>query len=448
MSRLGALACCGLLCAPVAFAASPMQDLLSQVQQAAQAQQQLDAAREAQFLKARDQQAALVAQAEAELHAEQSRSDALRGEYENGQRTLAQLQTQLQAASADRGQVDAAVRDAARDFAAIAGDSLISAQLSGRREALAKLADPAAALTLAQLRSLWFLLEQQLVESGRVVRFPASYAMPDGSVQSGEVLRIGEFVALADDHLLVPAPGSDQLAALSHQPGDVAHLAAHYQATFSGLAPMLVDPSRGALMRLQAARPSVLERIRQGGWVGYVIIVLGVVALALALYQLAYLMEVHRRVQQQLSQAAAPRPDNPLGRVLSSVSAEAVSQDPEALETRLSEAVLREAPRLERFQPFLRVVVAAGPLLGLLGTVTGMILTFQVITEVGAGDPKLMAGGISQAMVTTVLGLIVAIPILFINSLLSARSRVLIQILDEQSAGLLARRLEEARRDA
>jgi biopolymer transport protein ExbB len=104
--------------------------------------------------------------------------------------------------------------------------------------------------------------------------------------------------------------------------------------------------------------------------------------------------------------------------------------------------VLRELPRIERFQPFLRMVVAAGPLLGLVGTVTGMIITFQVITEVGAGDPKVMAGGISQAMIATVLGLLIAIPILFINSVLGARSRILVQVLDEQSAGLLARRLE------
>jgi len=139
----------------------------------------------------------------------------------------------------------------------------------------------------------------------------------------------------------------------------------------------------------------------------------------------------------------APSTDNPLGRVLSCLKDDTATHDPEVLETRISEAVLRETPKLERFQPFLRMVVAAGPLLGLLGTVTGMIITFQVITEIGAGDPKVMAGGISQAMISTVLGLIIAIPILFINSVLAARSRILVQILDEQSAGMLAARLEQ-----
>ena len=192
----------------------------------------------------------------------------------------------------------------------------------------------------------------------------------------------------------------------------------------------------------------MLERIEQGGAVGYVIIVLGLVGLALALYQLWYLAVTERRMNQQLENINAPSNDNPLGRVLGCLKDDGVSHDPEVLETRLSEAVLRELPKIERFQPFLRMVVAAGPLLGLVGTVTGMIITFQVITEVGAGDPKVMAGGISQAMIATVLGLLIAIPILFINSVLGARSRILVQVLDEQSAGLLARRLEAQKGEA
>jgi biopolymer transport protein ExbB len=141
----------------------------------------------------------------------------------------------------------------------------------------------------------------------------------------------------------------------------------------------------------------------------------------------------------------APRDDNPLGRVLAAlghVQRHAGAVDAELLETRLTEAVLREVPALERFQSLLRLIVAAGPLLGLVGTVSGMIMTFQVITELGAGDPKVMAGGISQAMIATVLGLGVAIPLLFVNSVLTTRSRALVQVLEEQAAGMLARQLE------
>jgi biopolymer transport protein ExbB len=104
---------------------------------------------------------------------------------------------------------------------------------------------------------------------------------------------------------------------------------------------------------------------------------------------------------------------------------------------------MREVPKLERFQPLLRLVVAAGPLLGLVGTVIGMILTFQSITESGSSDPKLMANGIGTAMIATLLGLGIAVPMLFANALLNTLSRGVVQVLDEQSAGMLAEKLEK-----
>jgi biopolymer transport protein ExbB len=120
-------------------------------------------------------------------------------------------------------------------------------------------------------------------------------------------------------------------------------------------------------------------------------------------------------------------------------------EDAEVVELRISEAVLREVPLLERFQPFLRLAVAAGPLLGLVGTVVGMIITFQSITESGQSDPRLMAHGIGAAMIATVLGLGIAVPLLFANAGLASLSRALVQTLDEQSTGLLAERLEQDR---
>jgi biopolymer transport protein ExbB len=119
--------------------------------------------------------------------------------------------------------------------------------------------------------------------------------------------------------------------------------------------------------------------------------------------------------------------------------------NPELAELRISEAVLREVPRLERFQGFLRLAVAAGPLLGLVGTVIGMIITFRAIVASGSSDPKLMAHGIGQAMIATVLGLGIAIPLLFINSGLAALSHGVTQILDEQSHSLLAENSSEGK---
>ena len=151
------------------------------------------------------------------------------------------------------------------------------------------------------------------------------------------------------------------------------------------------------------------------------------------------------RVKNQLRFANDPVTDNPLGRVLATFKGdkEKLEQDAEIVELRISEAVMKEVPKLERFQAFLRLAVAAGPLLGLIGTVVGMIVTFQSITESGSSDPKLMAAGISQAMIATVLGLGIAIPLLFANAWLSSLSKSIVQVLDEQSAGLLAERLEK-----
>jgi len=434
-----------LLAAPLRPAAADgLQALLQQVQQASQSQAQQLRAREQRFVQARDQQAALLQQAQADEKQAQAKADALRGQFEANQKAIAELNDKLQSASGDRGQLYGAVRDAAKAFHAIAMDSLVSAQQPERIAELGKIADPEHVPSVDQIRRLWFLMQQQLVDSGEVKTFTASVIRRNGDPEKARVTRVGEFAAIAGGRYLTLQPGSAQLAVLRRQPGYTGDAAA-FEKAGAELAPILIDPSRGKLLRQQAARPTLLERIGQAGIIGYVIIGVGLLGLSLALFQLVYLTRVDLAVRRQLGATATPRPDNPLGRVLACVRDENLNEDTDVLETRLSEAVLRETPRLERFQAFLRMVVAAGPLLGLLGTVTGMIRTFQVIIEVGAGDPKLMAGGISQAMVATVLGLLVAIPLLFINSILGARSRVLVQILDEQSAGLLAQRMEESR---
>jgi biopolymer transport protein ExbB len=194
----------------------------------------------------------------------------------------------------------------------------------------------------------------------------------------------------------------------------------------------------------------VIERIQRGEAVGYVIIAVGVVGAVLAIYQTFFLVRTRMAVRRQLEDLARPTEDNPLGRVLRSVHADAgsIEEDAEVVELRISEAVLREVPKLERFQAFLRLAVAAGPLLGLVGTVIGMIITFQSITESGSSDPRLMANGIGQAMIATVLGLGIAVPLLFVNAGLATMSRQVVQILDEQSTGMLAESLERAKNGA
>jgi biopolymer transport protein ExbB len=210
----------------------------------------------------------------------------------------------------------------------------------------------------------------------------------------------------------------------------------------------VVDFTRGVLAALYVERPSWLERIELGETIGYIIIVVGVAGALAFLYQLFHLILVRRKVAAQLKNLDHPTSDNPLGRVLLAFKGDPnrIEEDADVAELRISEAALREVPKLERFQAFLRLGVAAGPLLGLIGTVVGMIITFQSITESGSSDPKLMATGIGQAMIATVLGLGIAIPLLFANALLNSLSRNVVQILDEQSAGMLAESIEKQRR--
>ena len=118
--------------------------------------------------------------------------------------------------------------------------------------------------------------------------------------------------------------------------------------------------------------------------------------------------------------------------------------DEETLQLKLDEAILKEQPALQARIAFIKIISMVAPLLGLLGTVIGMIVTFQAITLFGTGDPKTMAGGISQAFITTVLGLVVAIPTVLLHSIVQSRSTGVMHILTEQSAGLIAEHAEKA----
>jgi biopolymer transport protein ExbB len=212
-----------------------------------------------------------------------------------------------------------------------------------------------------------------------------------------------------------------------------------------GYVKSVVDPSRGPLLGMVSDRPNFIERIQHGEVVGYLIVLVGAIGVLNSLGQYIYLIITRLSVERQLRNPANPSKNNPLGRVLLAFRAESKSGGPmsaEVAELRLSEAVLRELPRLQRFQAFLRLLVAAGPLLGLIGTVIGMIITFHAITASGSSDPKLMAHGIGQAMIATVLGLGIAIPLLFINAGMTALANGVTQILDEQSQLLLAEELK------
>jgi biopolymer transport protein ExbB len=300
---------------------------------------------------------------------------------------------------------------------------------------------------MPDLERFWFELQREMTESGRVARFQSKIVTPEGTAADASVVRIGAFNATTSGRYLSYLPSQKQLAVMPRQPGSkFTSTAGRVEKATEGYVGASLDPTRGVLLSIYAQRPNVFERIEKGEAVGYIIILVGLVGGGLAIYQLFYLASVRGKVRTQLKFPNSPEADNPLGRVLATFKGEAErveeEKDAEVVELRISEAVLKEVPKLERYQSFLRLAVAAGPLLGLIGTVVGMILTFQSITESGSSDPKLMASGISQAMIATLLGLGIAVPLLFANAWLQSISKSIVQILDEQSTGLLAERLE------
>jgi biopolymer transport protein ExbB len=206
---------------------------------------------------------------------------------------------------------------------------------------------------------------------------------------------------------------------------------------------MALDPSRGSILSLWARAPGLLERIQQGRFIGYLILASGLCGMLLAAERVAALAVVGRRVAWQEQHLETAAEDNPLGRLLATFAAHR-ERDPESLVLRLEEQTQREIPKLQRGLSALAVLATTAPLLGLLGTVTGMIATFQSIALVGTGDPRLMSSGISEALVTTALGLIVAIPLSLLHAFVSSRSSRVMQVLDERCARIVAERVEAA----
>jgi biopolymer transport protein ExbB len=432
----------------VAHAAGNLDDLLEQTRRAREEQQKIDAQREKEFLADRTSQAAMLAGAIRSRDEAEARSKAISEQFDANERRLAEQEDLMTQRLGSLGELFGVVRQVSGDTSTLLHNSIVSAEFPNRDAFFAGLGKSKELPSTAELEQLWFELQREMTESGRVSRFRTKIVGTSGSSEEAEVIRVGAFAAVSDGRYLNHLPSLGTLAVLPRQPAsDLLEIAKRLQEAKTGHVEASVDPSRGALLTMLVQRPTVMERIEKGEAVGYLIIVVGLLGLLLGIYQGFYLLHVRSTVQRQLKNLAAPTDDNPLGRVLGAVrtSPTTIEEDAEVVELRVSEAVLREVPALERFQAFLRLAVAAGPLLGLIGTVIGMIITFQSITESGSSDPRLMANGIGQAMIATVLGLGIAVPLLFLNAGLSSLSRYLVQILDEQSTGLLAESLERSK---
>ncbi|MDQ2069471.1 MotA/TolQ/ExbB proton channel family protein [Natronospira bacteriovora] len=415
-----------------------LDELLQQVREARTEAAQKNRERERRFIEARNEQQQMLEEARREHEREEARRDRLSRTFEENEGILTELNDRLQTRMGTLGELSGVVRQMSGDAQGIVRNSIVSAQLPARGDQVARLAEGRALPSIAQLESLWFLFQEEMTESGKVVKYPSTIVRADGTREDVDVVRVGVHNTIYNDRFLRYLPETGQLVELGRQPaGRYRSMAQNlYNADSGDIVAMAVDPSRGSLLALLIQTPSLGERIQQGGAPGYVIIALGIIGLLLVIERLIFLTMAGQRIKAQVG-TGKPNPNNALGRVMGAY-AENKDDDIETLELKIDEAILKETPALEARLGAIKIISAVAPLLGLLGTVVGMIRTFQMITLFGAGDPQLMADGISQALMTTAMGLTVAIPLVLLHAVVAAQSKRLVQILEEQSTGIIA----------
>jgi biopolymer transport protein ExbB len=432
--------------------AQSLDQLLLQVKQSRQDSSKINRQREAEFLQQKEQQKQLLKQAQKELHQLEKNSAELEQQFAANEQLIQSKRQQLQQSMGTLKELFGHLTAAAGDFRSNIETSIISAQYPGREQVFDRLIDKMSSATLlpevSEIEALWYEMLREMTESSKVVRFDAEVIKPDGETRRQSIIRIGTFNLLSEEKYLSYSSQSNSIGELSRQPAsNYTNAIQKLEASTSAYTRIGIDPtgpSGGSYLSALVDTPTLLERWHQGGIVGYVITAIGAITALIVLWRLVVLSLMESGVLQLLKAKTLDKQqklNNALGRVLM-VHLDNPEMDAETLEARLTEAILKERPVIERYLPLLKIVAMVAPLLGLLGTVAGMIMTFQAITIYGAGDPKAMASGISSALVTTVLGLLVAIPTVFAHSLLNGKAQNILHILEQQSMGLIARHTE------
>jgi biopolymer transport protein ExbB len=377
------------------------------------------------------------------LETQSAQKETLFGENEQ---SISQAQEQLNDRLGSLKEMFGVLQQVATDTKGVFSNSVVSSQVANRDaflNDLIKVAGSSSQLpSMENLEQLWFELQREMTLTGNVVKYQADVVLPSGETVNKQVMRVGAFNVVADGNYLVWDNESQKLVELDQQPGSRYNgSAATLEAQNSDLSGFWIDPARGQLLKIMGQSAGLGERISQGGVVGYIILCLALIGIILALVRMVILSKQSMRIKKQMTDDT-PNENNALGRVMAVYEANMYS-DTETLELHLGEAISTEIPALSRGINWIKIISVVAPLLGLLGTVTGMIDVFETMALFGTGDPKLMAGGISQALITTVLGLVAAIPCVFLHTMTNNKSRELIQVLQERATGILARKAEQ-----
>lgn len=425
-----------------------LDELLQLVQQGRTQESAENRAREQRFATAKADQQSLLREAQQQKARLERRSNQLETTFDRNEIRTADLTQTLDTRLGSFKELFGVLQQVAGDTRGQLENSITSAQFPDRGEFLTELAatlgSTSRLASMEDIERMWFELQREMTESGKVVRFPAEVTTADGEHVEQQIVRVGTFNVVSNGKYLQYIQETGAVLELPRQPQArfVATTKDAFEAKPGEIVGFGIDPSRGSILGLLVQTPNLRERIAQGGLIGYLIIALGGLALLIALERMTVLGIEGRKVLGQLKNRKANE-SNSLGRVLK-VAEKYRDTDLETLELKMGEAIIKEAPKLSRGLLFLKIIAVVAPLMGLLGTVTGMINTFQAITLFGTGDPKLMAGGISQALVTTVLGLSVAIPTVLLHTIVTGRSRRIINVLERESTGIVAEHAEQA----
>lgn len=425
--------------------AQSLEELFERVKDESRKQSLESQAREEAFVANRHLQEEKLRSLKAQLAAEQERGQALSANFDAQAVELEAKQAKLDEETGDLGELFGTMRKIAGETSGLLKASLLSVQYPGHHRAAQDVAQTKALASQAQIEALWQAMLWSMIKSGSVETFKGTKIGKDGSIQDSQILRVGTFNAFSEGQYLRFLPSGDKvkLVELARQPLASAQGQARrlQDAPVGEPLALSIDPSRGSVVELLVQSPSWKERLAQGGVIGFVIIGLGILGLLIAMERLVYLAFVGAKIKSQQQRLGRLKQSNPLGRLLG-VAQHYQMLDAEALLLRLEEVLSKELPKLKRGLGVITLFATTAPLLGLLGTVTGMIATFQSITLFGNGDPKMMSGGISQALVTTELGLATSIPLMLVHAFVSQRANKIAQVLDNASTQVVAERLD------
>ncbi|MDX1811784.1 MAG: MotA/TolQ/ExbB proton channel family protein [Gammaproteobacteria bacterium] len=394
--------------------------------------------REKRFAEERDKQKSLLQQAENDYRKEKQRNDSLKIQYKKNQQQVDALEKKLRDKMGNLSELVGVVRQYAGETIGELQNSIISSQIKKRKEFIQDIAKTKTLPAVHDLEQLWYNILQEMTESGKVATYTGDVVQPSGDIAKQTITRVGSFSAFSNEKFLKYLPDTQQLAVLTNQPSSYS-LPDASDMSGTKYVGVTIDPTRGTLLSLFGEIPGLWQRIKQGKSIGFVIILIGIAGFSLAIERLISLNKTYKKIiKQKISNNIDTK--SPLGRIIEACK-DCNFSNILSLEKKLDEAITKELPFLEKGLSTIKILAVISPLLGLLGTVTGIIETFQSITLFGTGDPRLMASGISQALVTTALGLITAVPLILMHNMAITKAKACAQILEEQSASILAGRM-------